>query len=258
MFGEVSPMWSNGPKPGHFYDFPGKASSHDRAMQPNAHTMAPMSTGASVIAVVYDGGVVLAADKLASYGSMARFRDVPRVFKANEKAVMGFGGDIADYQFIRDIIEQKVRDGGIRGAAPLDAGALHCWLTRVLYNRRSRFDPLWLSCVVAGSKQGKLFLGAVDKLGTAYEAEEVCTGFGQQFVTPMLRAARAKKADGKLTKEEATQVIVDGMKVLYYRDGRSFNKYMLATVTLDGVEVQDNLDLKRETNWEMAHLVKGY
>ena len=79
-----------------------------KLIRPGPPCRAPMSTGASVIAVVYDGGVVLAADKLASYGSMARFRDVPRVFKANEKAVMGFGGDIADYQFIRDIIEQKV------------------------------------------------------------------------------------------------------------------------------------------------------
>jgi len=258
MFSEVRPLWSNGPKPGHPYDFPGSSSSHGRAVQPATHTMSPMSTGSSVIAVMYDGGIVMAADKLASYGSMARFRNIERVFKANDKAVLGFGGDIADYQFIRDVIEQKVRDGAIRGSAPLDAGALHSWLTRVLYNRRSRFDPLWLSCVVAGVKQGKLFLGSVDKLGTAYEAEEVCTGYGLHFVKPMLAAAKESKPDGKLTKEEATKVIVDGMKVLYYRDGRSFNKYMLATVTLEGVEIQDDLDLKKETNWDSAPLIHGY
>ena len=28
--------------------------------------------------------------------------------------------------------------------------ALHCWLTRVLYNRRSKFDPLWNVIIVAG------------------------------------------------------------------------------------------------------------
>lgn len=48
------------------------------------------------------------------------------------------------------------RDDEICGFTPvLNAGALHCWLTRVLYNRRSRFDPLWLECVVAGLKDDK-------------------------------------------------------------------------------------------------------
>lgn len=50
------------------------------------------------------------------------------------------------------------------------------------------------------------YLGFVDKIGTAYQAPEVCTGFGQYFAIPMLRAAREKKADGVFTKEEARKV----------------------------------------------------
>lgn len=52
------------------------------------------------------------------------------------------------------------------------------------------------------------FLGFVDKIGAAYEAPEVCTGFGQYFAIPMLRAAREKKEDGNFTKEEARKVSV--------------------------------------------------
>ncbi|KAJ9640445.1 Proteasome subunit beta type-7 [Coniosporium tulheliwenetii] len=43
-------------------------------------------------------GVVLAADNLASYGSLARFTDVKRIRKFNDKAVLGFGGDVSDMQ----------------------------------------------------------------------------------------------------------------------------------------------------------------
>ncbi|XP_018020944.2 proteasome subunit beta type-4 [Hyalella azteca] len=255
---EAPPLWSNGPKPGLFYDFPGRSVGqslvNDHA---KTHTMYPTTTGTSVIGIVFDGGVMIAADKLGSYGSLARFRNVERIFKATDEAVLAFGGDIADYQFIREVIEQKVRDDECGGySKQLDAGALHSWLTRVLYNRRSRFNPLWLDCVVAGFRAGKPFLGFVDKIGTAYEATEVASGFGQYFAIPMLRSAREKKSDGIFTQAEARKVIEEAMKVLYYRDCRGFHRYMVATVTKEGVTIDDDLDLKKDTNWDLAHLTK--
>lgn len=68
----------------------------------------PSTSGTSVVGLVYDGGVMVAADTLGSYGSLARFRNVERTFKVTDKAVLTCSGDIADYQFIREVIEQKV------------------------------------------------------------------------------------------------------------------------------------------------------
>jgi len=56
----------------------------------------------------FDGGVIVIADKLGSYGSLARFRNVERMFKATDQALLACGGDIADFQFMRSIIDQKV------------------------------------------------------------------------------------------------------------------------------------------------------
>ena len=67
-----------------------------------------MTTGSSVLGVKFDGGVMIAADMLGSYGSLARFRNVSRVMKVNDCTVMGAGGDYADYQFIKSMIEQRV------------------------------------------------------------------------------------------------------------------------------------------------------
>ena len=58
----------------------------------------------------YDGGVVIAADTLGSYGSLARFTEIERVIKVNETTMVGAGGDFADFQFLSDIIRQKQID----------------------------------------------------------------------------------------------------------------------------------------------------
>ena len=58
----------------------------------------------------YDGGVVIAADTLGSYGSLARFTEIQRVIKVNETTIIGAGGDFADFQFLSDIIKQKQID----------------------------------------------------------------------------------------------------------------------------------------------------
>ncbi|KAK8405114.1 hypothetical protein O3P69_001594 [Scylla paramamosain] len=245
-------LWSGGPAPGQLYNFPATKTQNES----RTHTMYPSTSGTSVVGLVYDGGVMVAADSLGSYGSLARFRNVKRLFRVTDKAVLACSGDIADYQFIREVIEQKVRDDEIHGYTPeLNACALHCWLTRVLYNRRSRFDPLWLESVVAGYKGDTPFLGFVDKIGTAFEAKEVATGFGVHLAIPMIREAREK---GNLTREAARKLLVDCLKVLYYRDCRAHFKYQLADITPEGVTIHDDLDLKQETSWEVASFVRGY
>ena len=114
-------------------------------------TQNPINTGTSVLGVAFDGGVVIGADLLASYGSLARFRDISRVYKVNDKCVIGCGGDYADYQFLLRAIEQKmIEEDNHNDNLCLSPNALYSWLTRVQYNRRSKFDPLWCQWVVGG------------------------------------------------------------------------------------------------------------
>lgn len=38
---------------------------------------------------------------------------------------------------------------------------VHNYLTRVMYNRRNKFNPLWNSLVIGGVKKGEKYLGMV-------------------------------------------------------------------------------------------------
>lgn len=59
-----------------------------------------------MIGLKFDGGVIISADSLVSYGSLARFRDIDRVFNVNDYTIMGAGGDYADFQFIKRHIDK--------------------------------------------------------------------------------------------------------------------------------------------------------
>lgn len=68
----------------------------------------PITTTTSLLAIKFDKGVVMSADTLGSYGSLARFRNCPRMFQANQNILIGSSGDYADYQYLKDIIQQKM------------------------------------------------------------------------------------------------------------------------------------------------------
>ncbi|NXY90915.1 PSB4 protein, partial [Alcedo cyanopectus] len=129
--------------------------------------------------------------------------------------------------------------------------AIHSWLTRVMYNRRSKINPLWNTVLIGGHYGGQSFLGYVDMLGVAYEAPTLATGYGAYLAQPLMREALEKKPS--LSQEEARDLIERCMKILYYRDARSFNRYEIAIATEKGVEVEGPLTL--EANWDIAHMV---
>jgi len=232
---------------------------------PAKHTQTPVTTGTSVIAIHFDKGVMMAADLLASYGSLARYRDCPRLMKVNKNTIWGCMGDYADYQFLKEFVEQMVineecKDDGFT----MSSRSLHSWLTRVLYNKRSNFDPLWVNFIVGGSDEVdgemKPFLGTVDKLGTSYKDPVIATGYGAHLAAGLLRSAvDAKTKDGQmLTEQEARTLLMESMKVLYYRDARAFHKYQLGTAYTDGREAVIEGPLEIQGDWALAHEIKGY
>merc|ERR1712096_109320 len=214
------------------------------AAGPKKVSQSPVTTGSSVLAMKYDGGVVIAADTLGSYGSMARFPDLKRILKVNDSTVLGAGGDYADFQFLSEIIEQKQIDEDCKDDGfNLKPKALHCWLTRVLYNRRSKFDPLWNVIIVAGMQ------------GTAFTDTVMATGMGGDLCLPVMRNAMEKKG-GLLNYQEARATLLQCVRLAYLRDCRSWPKYHIAKIDASGSTIEGPLMI--DSNWEYAKDVKGY
>ncbi|KAM7028818.1 proteasome subunit beta type-4 [Acridotheres tristis] len=254
------PFWAGGPAPGQTY-IPRALGQTDifspgsGTALPAGRTLTPMVTGTSVLGLRFRGGAMLAADTVGSYGSLARFRGISRLLKVNDCTVLGASGDLADFQHLRQLLEQMVIDEELLGDGhSYSPRALHSWLTRLLYSRRSRISPLWNSVLIAGLDGDQSFLGYVDMLGVAYEAPSLATGFGAYLAQPLLRAELEREQ--LPTREEAKELLERCLRVLYYRDARSFNRFEVAVVTEQGVELEGPQTL--EANWDIAHLVRGF
>ena len=67
-------------------------------------------TGTSVIGIKYKDGIMIAADTLASYGSMARFRDTNRLLQVGQNTVIGASGEISDFQHVEHMFGELMCD----------------------------------------------------------------------------------------------------------------------------------------------------
>jgi 20S proteasome subunit beta 7 len=207
----------------------------------------------------------------ASYGSLARFTDVHRLRPFNKRTILGFGGDISDMQYLDrlltslDIRENYRADtmdpsASDQDATQLSAKNVHTYLSKVMYKRRSDFDPLWNQILVAGlDGEDKPFLASVDLLGTRFSSPSLATGFGAHLAQPILRKVVPDEGSTRsLERQHAIDVVRECMKVLFYRDARSMDRYSLAVVTKEGgVELSEDEKLEGQS-WAFADRIRGY
>ena len=191
----------------------------------------------------------------ASYGGLARFRNVQRLHAIGTRTLLSTSGDISDMQATLQHLQalhlaEHVRSDG----HALTPRQWHTTLATRMYEHRTKMDPLWNAHAVAGIEPhtGEHFLAYVDLLGTTYEASSVATGFGAYLAQPLLRAAVEGK-EGLLSEAEASTLLEKCMLVLWYRHGRASDLVQMAKVTGEGVVV--SAPYKLSSDWSVAESV---
>ncbi|KAL7410514.1 nucleophile aminohydrolase [Mrakia frigida] len=226
------------------------------ATQAVEHTQSPIVTGTSVLALKFKDGIMMSADTLASYGSLARFKDVQRLKPVGEYTVVGAGGDMSDFQYLEKTLEAAIiNESNTSDGHTLGPTEIYSYLSNLMYARRSKMNPIWNTLLVGGVRNGERFLGYVDLIGTTYTSSTLATGYGAYIAQPLLRKAVEGRED-TLTREEAEKILTECMKVLYYRDARALNKFQIATVTAEGVEISETRSAS--TTWAFAESLRGY
>ena len=72
---------------------------------------------------------------------------------------------------------------------------------------------------------------------------------------PLLRKA-VEGREHEIDESEARQILKTSLRVLFYRDARSLNKFQIAVVNDSGVTIGDAESM--ETEWKFAEGIRGY
>ena len=204
---------------------------------PITHTLNATCTGTSVIALVYEGGVAMATDRLVSYGKMAKFKQVSRQYRVNKHCIVSFGGDHADFQFLQNLIERRQEE--LRNCSRdlyLTPKMLHAYLTSFFYYRRSKIDPLLNTIVVMGMQRKEFdvevlepFIGVITPRGVAYETKSCATGLAAMLLNQLVETnVRAKQ--NKLSQKEALDLLRKCMELALYSDCCADSEFDLSFV----------------------------
>eukprot|EP00906_Rhabdomonas_costata_P015460 RCo022222 len=196
-----------------------------------------MASGTGVVAVKYKDGVMVASDTLISYGSMARYPNIERVKVVGKQTVVVASGDYADFQYLCDNLDSERRKDDLQeDFSMLGPKEVHSWVSNVLYSRRSKFEPLMVSVLVAGYQDEQPFLGVVDSVGTTYASEDcAATGMASYMALPLLRSAVEKNPS--MSREQAHDLLQHVMTVMFCRDSSAFNKVQFVDCTASGVTI---------------------
>lgn len=87
---------------------------------------------------------MMAADTLASYGSLARYKDVRRIQKVGEHCLIGASGEMSDFQSLQEMLANMHQEdvNSDDGYTKTPSEYFH-YLRAIMYQRRNKFNPLW-------------------------------------------------------------------------------------------------------------------
>jgi proteasome beta subunit len=195
--------------------------------------------GTTTIALVCDRGVVMATDTRAVSGSFIAHKQVKKVFPLDDHLAMTIAGVVADAQSVIELLKVHSRLYRLDVGRPVPVRAAARFAANVLF--RSRLYPLVMQATVGGVDDTGPHLFALDPFGSLTEEKCFSTGSGSPIALGILEDGYREG----MPVEEATQLIIRGMRSAMKRDAGTGDSFDVAIVTEEGYR-ELSVEEKRE------------
>jgi len=157
--------------------------------------------------------------------------------KVGDFSLLGSSGEHSDFQYVSKLIDELDNEDFLyEDGCKMGPHEYSSYIGRVMYNRRSKMNPLLNQFIVIGKKQDEpAHLTFVDHQGTFFPEEFMATGFGSHLAIPILR----NEWKESLSLDEAKALTVKCLQVCFYRDCRAFNRIQFGICDGNSVTISE-------------------
>ncbi|KAB7498527.1 Proteasome subunit beta type-6 [Armadillidium nasatum] len=207
----------------------GVDKSHLKQLIPEQLQDEPM-TGTTIMAIEFDGGVVIGADSRTSMGAYCSNRYADKLTPVTDKIFCCRSGSSADTQAVADIVASYMEILEIKMGEPVAVQIAANTFKEICYNYR---DRLTAGIIVAGwdkMKKGQVYI--IPLGGMMLRQPVAIGGSGSTFIWGYVDA---NYKEG-MTKDEAVEFVKNAVTLALTRDNSSSGVVRVGIITKDGVE----------------------
>jgi 20S proteasome subunit beta 1 len=190
----------------------------------------PVSTGTSIMAVTFDGGVVIAADSRTSTGDYVSNRVSDKLTKVHDRIYCARSGSAADTQALSDIVSYYLDNHAIELGGDPKVHTAATLFQELIYTNK---DRLMAGIIVAGWDKklgGQVY--AITLGGTMVAQPYSIGGSGSTYIYALCDAEYKKG----MKKEECQKFVKKALSHAMARDGSSGGVIRMATIDEKGVQ----------------------
>ncbi len=195
--------------------------------------MRELPIGATAVGIVFDSGVVLAAEKRIAYGFTLMSKAGKKVFRITDRIGFACAGLMADMQTIARIMAAEIKLYELESGHKMLVRSAAKLLSQILFSS-SRQLPYITEVIVGGVDRTGPHLFVLDPIGSLIEDKYVALGSGAKIAIGILESNYKEGIDEK----SARDLAILSVKTAISRDTISGDGIDLLLITTKGTETE--------------------
>ena len=206
-----------------------------------------LETGTTTTGLVCKDGVVLAADRRATAGTLIAHKRTKKVYRLDDNLGLTTAGLVGDLQVLARYVTAEVELYKLKRGVSMPVEACATLTANILAGRR--YFPYWVQLVIGGVDRSGGHVFSLDAAGGSLPDQYVSTGSGSPYVYGVLEDHYRDDMDVK----EGIDLAIRAVTMAMRRDAASGEGIDVVAISRDGFkEVDDKEVEKRKAAMKLA------
>ncbi|MGQ0797742.1 MAG: archaeal proteasome endopeptidase complex subunit beta [Methanobacteriota archaeon] len=198
-----------------------------------------VETGTTTLGLVCKDGVVLAADRRATAGTLIAHKRTKKIYKLDENIGLTTAGLVGDLQVLARYITAEVELYKMKRNAQMPVDACASLTANILSG--SRYFPYWVQLVIGGWDKGGGHVYSLDAAGGSLPDKYTSSGSGSPYVYGVLE----DHWKDDMTVDQGTDLAIRAVTAAMKRDAVSGEGIDVAIISKDGFKMLDDKEVER-------------